>query len=271
MNREIPVPVSEYLPGWNPWTSQTASSTHRAATPIEALLQCQPGVEPELSVQELAEIREVLNQAIETVLTREELWVFNETVVARTPLRKMGVPKTTVARIRDNATTKLRQHLQEHPVIVAYINRNQTNNIDMLAGKTIFLAGPMRGYPEFNFPRFAQARRHLRSFNLDVYCPAEQDVANGFNPHFLTGHMNELREHGFDLDGALARNLEQIRQRQIMVVLPGWEASTNTRTELSAAFKHGKKVFTLNNDNNPDGIITRHATPSSAVLEVRPL
>jgi hypothetical protein len=83
--------------------------------------------------------------------------------------------------------------------------------------------------------------------------------------------MNELRELGFDLDGALARNLEQIRQRQIMVVLPGWEASTGTRTELSFAFQHNKKVFTLNEQNNPDGIITRHATPSSAVLEVRPL
>lgn len=270
MNREIPTPTTEFIAGFNPWTTPNAN-LHRAATPLEALLQCSPGEEPELSIQELAEIREVLNEAIVTVLSEQELWVFNETVVARTALRKMGVPKTTAARIRDNAIDKLRNHLQEHPVIVAYINRNQRNNIDLLAGKRIFLSGPMRGRPEFNFDSFATARIHLRSFGLDVFCPAEQELADGFNPNFLDGHMDELREHGFDLAEALARNIEQILKRDIVVVLPGWESSTGTRTEMSVAFKHGKKVYTLNNQNNPDGIITRHTTPSSAVLEVRPL
>ena len=50
-------------------------------------------------------------------------------------------------------------------------------------GSTVlYLAGPMTGIPEYNFPAFAAARNALRAAGFVVYCPAESDIWNGFDP-----------------------------------------------------------------------------------------
>ena len=41
---------------------------------------------------------------------------------------------------------------------------------------TLYLAGPMRGYPRFNFDAFDKARHALRLRGYAVLCPAELDV-----------------------------------------------------------------------------------------------
>jgi len=84
-----------------------------------------PGYEPEISQLEILHLRDIINDAIEGTLTPLELWVFNALVVERKSLRSLGLqigrPKTTVARIRDNAIKKVRQSLKEHPAIIDYL------------------------------------------------------------------------------------------------------------------------------------------------------
>ena len=42
--------------------------------------------------------------------------------------------------------------------------------------KHIYIAGPMRGYPEFNFPAFYAAEERLRARGHAVFNPARRDV-----------------------------------------------------------------------------------------------
>lgn len=39
----------------------------------------------------------------------------------------------------------------------------------------LYLAGPMRGYPDFNFPEFHAKAKMLRDAGYDVFNPAEHD------------------------------------------------------------------------------------------------
>ena len=83
------------------------------------------GYEPEISQLEILHLRDIINDAIEDTLTPLELWVFNAVVVERKSLRSLGSqigrPKTTVARIRDNAIKKVRRSLKDHPAIIDYL------------------------------------------------------------------------------------------------------------------------------------------------------
>ena len=65
-----------------------------------------------------------------------------------------------------------------------------------MAGKTAYIAGPMRGYDNFNFEAFHAASFDLRSRGYIVYSPAEHDEENGFDPT-----LNSLE--GFSLTDAL--------------------------------------------------------------------
>jgi hypothetical protein len=46
----------------------------------------------------------------------------------------------------------------------------------------VYLAGPMTGYPRWNFDAFDEAARQLRSDGHDVVSPHELDLERGFDP-----------------------------------------------------------------------------------------
>ncbi|MDQ6721208.1 MAG: DUF4406 domain-containing protein [Candidatus Dormibacteraeota bacterium] len=109
-----------------------------------------------------------------------------------------------------------------------------------------YLAGPMRGRPEFNFPAFHRATALLRQAGHEVYSPAEADLASGFDPTGYTGHEDIERDDRFDLRGALAGDLDYIcRHAQAVVVLDGWEASAGACAEVATAVALGIPVFDL--------------------------
>jgi hypothetical protein len=97
------------------------ADTTRPATPLEALMQAAPGEEPRTSSVELLDLREAIQDALESAVTAEEAWVFNALVVERMSLRHLGRqlnrPKTTIARIRDRAIAKLQTRLLQDPAI----------------------------------------------------------------------------------------------------------------------------------------------------------
>src|SRR5262245_23383467 len=52
----------------------------------------------------------------------------------------------------------------------------------MTTKKKIYIAGPMRGYPSYNFPAFDEAEAALTAGGWRVLSPAAMDRAIGFNP-----------------------------------------------------------------------------------------
>lgn len=93
---------------------------NRPITPLEALMGCAPGDEPDRSVVEMLDLRDVIEDAIHR-LEPLEMWVLNEVVVGRASLRSLGLPKTTVARIRDKALDKLRRRLENDPIVKTFL------------------------------------------------------------------------------------------------------------------------------------------------------
>lgn len=110
----------------------------------------------------------------------------------------------------------------------------------------IYLAGPMRGKPEFNFPAFRDAARQLRSLGHEVFSPAEADerrhgadFATG-----TTGDHKEIESKGFDLGTALAEDLSWIcEEADGIAMLPEWETSKGATAEFFTAVALGLEVM----------------------------
>ena len=110
----------------------------------------------------------------------------------------------------------------------------------------IYLAGPMRGRKEFNFPAFKRAANELRSVGYNVLCPAEVDERAGFNPQGMDGTDAELVDVGFDLGAALAADLVYICNCADAVALledlNGSFESRGTTAEIAVAIALGIPV-----------------------------
>jgi len=95
-----------------------------------------------------------------------------------------------------------------------------------------YIAGPMSGIPDFNFPAFDDARNLLTDHGWDVVSPADLDRADGFNEVGCTGHepLTDADKQGF------ARNdIGALLTVSTIALLPGWENSTGARNEMSIA------------------------------------
>lgn len=112
----------------------------------------------------------------------------------------------------------------------------------------LYLAGPMRGIPYFNFPAFDKAAANLRARGYEVFSPAENDRVNygaelaASNP---TG--NEARAtatHGFNLRAALGTDLAYIcAEADGIALLPGWRNSKGATAEHATAVALGLTVI----------------------------
>lgn len=111
----------------------------------------------------------------------------------------------------------------------------------------IYLAGPMRGIPEFNFPKFNEVATQLRALGHEVFNPAERDTErhNGVNIGNATGDVKQAtEEHGFSLRDALADDCEYIcKTADAIVMLDGWEGSNGARAEHALAFALGHSII----------------------------
>ena len=110
----------------------------------------------------------------------------------------------------------------------------------------IYLAGKMRGVPNFNFPAFMEAAKVLRSSGHEVFNPAQRDVIK-YGPSVgdsLTGDFKDIEHLGFSLREALAADTTYICQcADAVVLLPGWEQSKGAVAEKTLAEALGLEVF----------------------------
>jgi Domain of unknown function (DUF4406) len=109
----------------------------------------------------------------------------------------------------------------------------------------VYLAGPMRGYADFNFPAFFCAAEKLREAGYEVFSSAEADIKNGFDP-VGQGITAEIERQGFSERELLAADLDWVcREAEMVVVLPGWERSAGANAEVSVARALEIDVLTL--------------------------
>lgn len=114
----------------------------------------------------------------------------------------------------------------------------------------IYLAGPMRGIAEFNFPAFHACAGKLRAGGHEVFSPAERDIrvhGDAFSKDNPTGdNAKAERDHGFNLREALADDLDWIcRHADAIALMPGWGASKGANAEHATAAALGLEIIEL--------------------------
>jgi hypothetical protein len=113
----------------------------------------------------------------------------------------------------------------------------------------VYLAGPMRGIPNFNFPAFDFAAEKLRAQGYEVFSPADHDrelhgEAIENNP---TGNERECEaKFGFTIRKALGADLRWIcYHADAVALLPGWEKSTGATAERAVGIALGLTIIHL--------------------------
>lgn len=101
----------------------------------------------------------------------------------------------------------------------------------------VYVAGPMRGKPFFNFPAFDAAASRLRAAGWTVFNPAEHDRESGFEPDERGADLGD-----FDLGAAFRWDVERILESDSLHMLPGWRSSEGALLEYSIARMIGTQV-----------------------------
>lgn len=83
----------------------------------------------------------------------------------------------------------------------------------------LYIAGPMSGLPDFNFPAFHEAAARLRDLGHDVINPAENDHGDTSKP--WSYYMRQ--------------DIAYVLKVEAIAVLPGWQKSKGATLEVTIA------------------------------------
>jgi hypothetical protein len=114
----------------------------------------------------------------------------------------------------------------------------------------VYLAGPMSGIPQFNFPAFFDAARRLRAGGFEVVSPAEIDNAEDSGAALESPDGDPTNRTGMNnktWGDFLARDVKLIVDGGIegIVFLPGWTLSKGAKLEAFVGLLHKNFRFWL--------------------------
>jgi hypothetical protein len=115
--------------------------------------------------------------------------------------------------------------------------------------KTVYIAGPMRGYANYNFDAFDTARDDFIGDGWDAISPADIDRGMwGFDPlesaeamERATAIVNSWTKA--DLHDVIRRDVDAILSSDALALLPGWEKSTGAVAEFFVARWAGLSIL----------------------------
>lgn len=112
----------------------------------------------------------------------------------------------------------------------------------------VYIAGPMRGIPGFNFDAFFEAQQLLENLGHEVFNPAARDTEK--HPEIdwqdSSGSEDEIAAVGFNIREALHADTEFITlHADAVVLLPGWSGSRGATAERALALALGLKVMDI--------------------------
>lgn len=94
--------------------------------------------------------------------------------------------------------------------------------------KRLYIAGPMTGLPEHNYPAFHAAAAELRAAGYEVESPAEPGQVEGWA-----------------WEDYMRRGLVQMCRCDGVALLPGWHASRGAVIEANLASTLGLRLWTV--------------------------
>lgn len=110
--------------------------------------------------------------------------------------------------------------------------------------RSIYLAGPMSGIPQFNFPAFDEAARRLRAKGHRIVSPAELDDESVRSLAMASPDgrpTDDLPSWG----QMLARDVRIVADHcSGIALLPGWSKSRGAKLEAYVAILCGHALFT---------------------------
>lgn len=102
-----------------------------------------------------------------------------------------------------------------------------------MSARTIYVAGPMRGYPNLNYAAFDDAAAQLRALGHVVHSPVDMDRDEHGEGGLATADGTTPVE---TVRAMLAKDIAVIAEHcDTIVVLPGWERSRGARAEVAFA------------------------------------
>lgn len=105
--------------------------------------------------------------------------------------------------------------------------------------RSAYLAGPMRGIKDYNFPEFHKQAKWLRAGGWTIFSPAERDEAD---PH-VTSEAGWA--DGLGLDYFMQFDLAAVCSHDAVILMKGWETSQGARLEAMVAVEVGHPVFEI--------------------------
>ena len=134
--------------------------------------------------------------------------------------------------------------------------------------KRVYICGPMRGIPYYNFPAFMDAEDQLAAAGYTgIVNPARIDVEQcGFDPRKLPEYTdwNAWPEDCGEIRAVINRDLFYLVQCDIICLLDGWMESVGAKAEGSVALWAGLKARTLKQLVPADPV--RNRVPEKSIL-----
>lgn len=119
----------------------------------------------------------------------------------------------------------------------------------------MYLAGPMAGYPEHNYPLFDRVAKYLRADGYFVCSPHEV-------PENIAVQQNCTEEEAQKAWArCLVQDLKVLFTCNSIILLPGWEDSRGATFEVLIAKVLGFKMFLLTPGVIADWIVRREDMP----------
>lgn len=115
---------------WIPWEGRLRpDQTMRVDVPMtraQALMESAPGEEPEVSHEDLADLRELLVDALDKLSPRDQ-YLVNAFVIRGLSVRRvaseLGLAKSHVHRMKRRVMQALRNSLGDHPLVQEFLQR----------------------------------------------------------------------------------------------------------------------------------------------------
>ena len=106
----------------------------------------------------------------------------------------------------------------------------------------VYIAGPMTGYDNWNFPAFFEAQRQLESLGYEVINPAHNDGDTIEKALESAGHPDRPNHAWSDY---MRRDLPHVMEVDMLCLLPGWRDSRGAQLEVHVARALGLPLMVL--------------------------